>query len=50
MPAQVEEISLFEDEEIATLDQGSLTEALILSGNFDPLIGLTQQDFSIFNK
>jgi exodeoxyribonuclease V alpha subunit len=50
MPAQVEEISLFEDEEIETLDQGSLTEALILSGNFDPLIGLTQQDFAIFNK
>lgn len=50
MPAKVEEISLFEDEEIETLDQGSLTEALILSGNFDPLIGLTQQDFAIFNK
>ena len=46
---KVEEISLF-DEETESLGNGILTEALILSGNFDPLIGLTEQDFAIFNK
>lgn len=47
-----ESISLFEsdDEENDSTDETVLTESMILSGNFDPLIGLLEKDFEIFKK
>ncbi|HAP15409.1 MAG TPA: ATP-dependent RecD-like DNA helicase, partial [Lactococcus sp.] len=46
----VEEISLFSEEDISEnlVKEPFLTTALIASGDFDPLIGLTEEDFLIF--
>ncbi len=45
-----QEISLFEDSSDSSLIQNNiLTEQMINSGDFDPLIGLNEGDFLIFN-
>jgi exodeoxyribonuclease V alpha subunit len=45
------EILLFEDDETEYLvGEPILTEAMINSGQFNPLIGLTDADFALFNK
>ncbi|WP_374284549.1 ATP-dependent RecD-like DNA helicase [Lactococcus sp.] len=47
--SEPEEISLFEQEE-ENFRPSELTEAIINSGQFDPLIGLTEADFMIFKQ
>ena len=46
-----EAISLFEeDDEEPVIQSGILTEKMILTGNFNPLIGMLDSDFEIFKK
>ncbi|MFK4966989.1 ATP-dependent RecD-like DNA helicase [Lactococcus garvieae] len=50
-PPRTEEISLFPEENVTSTSYATepfLTEDLVNSGDFDPLIGLTAADFAIF--
>ena len=49
--SQTEEISLFPEENFTSASYSTepfLTADLVNSGDFDPLIGLTEADFAIF--
>ena len=50
-PTLSQEISLFEEAETDyIIDESILTEQLIFSGTINPLVGLTEEDFALFNK